>query len=136
MKNKRKILIITGGVLLGSGLIYLIWRLARKDDSRSLDMDFDDFEQPINPKLNFVENQNIARYLSGILSESEMDTLRGWINLIDRERAQDPSKWGDANGLRGQVSRIGGALYQMQAKGQCSGCWIGSEVLDKFLELQ
>ena len=31
-----------------------------------------------------------------------------------KKRAKDSSKWGDANGLKGQVSDVGHALYQMK----------------------
>jgi hypothetical protein len=56
----------------------------------------------------------VASYLSNLLSEKDIYRLRGWLDLINKEKANDPTKWGDSNGLTGQVSRIGGALYQMK----------------------
>jgi len=68
----------------------------------------------INPKLKWVENPDVATFLAGELSEEQMTKLRGWVDLIKKERAKDSSKWKDSNGLSGQVSDIGHGMYQMK----------------------
>ena len=67
----------------------------------------------INPLLPKIKNKKVASYLSKLLSEQDIIRLKGWLYLIIKEKAKDPSKWGDSNGLKGEVSIIGHALYQM-----------------------
>ena len=61
-----------------------------------------------------IQNKKVASYLSNLLSQKDIYRFRGWMDLINKERAKDPTKWGDSNGLKGEVARVGGALYQMQ----------------------
>lgn len=70
---------------------------------------------PIPSNLKWVENKNVARYLQNLLSSDLITKLRGWVVLINKERALDSSKWGENESeLKGQVSDIGHALYQME----------------------
>jgi len=70
--------------------------------------------EPVSPKLDWVKQKKVAQYLTTLLQESQMDELRGWANLIDKEQAEDPNKWKENGGLSGQVSDVGHALYQMK----------------------
>lgn len=140
MKKNTKIIIgVTAGVALLGTIGYFIYRSKSKKqqqmmDSRAGEGEFDDYmveessgdprwETPVNPRLSFITNKKAASYLSGKLSDAEIIKLKGWMDLIKREKAKDPSKWGDANGLTGQVSQLAGALYQMQTGNQCDNCW-------------
>jgi hypothetical protein len=143
---KTKTWYIIGGVALALGLGYFIWTKTKKTDSgeKSSSNDFDDFDDeeivtdtadsrftsPVAPKLNSIQNKRVASYLSGLLSDSEQTTLRGWINLINQAKAKDPSKWGDANGLTGEKAVIGHALYQMKKGNQCANCWNQTILID------
>lgn len=152
--NKKQLIIIGVGVLLVGGTVGFLYYRKKKgqsqggfksngDASAGYEVDSggqgtgavvdERFTTPIDPKLSVVENEDIASYLSGKLSQSEINDLRGWMRLIEKQRKKDPSKWGDANGLTGQASRIGGALYQMKKGGQCSDCW-SNDVLTAFLD--
>jgi hypothetical protein len=71
------------------------------------------YNTPINPLLSKIKNKKVASYLSKLLSEKDIIRLRGWLDLINKDKAKDPSKWGDSSGLKGEVSIIGHALYQM-----------------------
>lgn len=125
-KMKKKTIFIIGGVALALGLGYFIWTKSKKNDliDKKFDADFDaDFEQPISPKLKFIRNTNVARYLSTLLNDSEQSKLRGWVNLIQNQKNEDSSKWTDSNGLEGEKSVIGHALYQMKKQGSCDSCW-------------
>jgi hypothetical protein len=70
--------------------------------------------EPIPSNLKWVANENVARYLKDLLSSAQITKLRGWVNLIKKERANDPTRWKDSSDLTGQVSDIGHALYQME----------------------
>ena len=72
------------------------------------------YSYPINPLLSKIKNKKVASYLSNLLSQKDIYRFRGWMDLINKERAKDPTKWSDSNGLKGEVARVGGALYQMQ----------------------
>lgn len=137
MKLDRKKLMIIGGVLLAVGIGVYFWRRKKAQDEEveTIDIDAVDvtdedlrksagsetgsvaedsrYTAPVNPLLSKIENKKVASYLSNMLSQKDIYRLRGWLDLINKERAKDPSKWGDSNGLKGEVSRIGGALYQM-----------------------
>lgn len=143
---KTKTWYIVGGVALALVLGYFIWTKSKKPDSekKSFEDGFDDFDDaeivtdtadsrftsPVAPKLNSIQNKRVASYLSGLLSDSEQTTLRGWINLINQAKATDPSKWGDANGLTGEKAVIGHALYQMKKGNQCANCWNQTVLID------
>lgn len=71
------------------------------------------YSHPVNPLLSKIKNKKVASYLSNLLSQEDIYRFRGWMDLINKERAKDPTKWGDSNGLKGEVARVGGALYQM-----------------------
>ncbi len=124
---KKKTLYIIGGVALALGIGLFVWNRSKKDgdiSKKSGDFGFDDdFQTPISPKLRFIQNTGVASYLSSLLSDSEQTSLRGWVNLINQEKANDSSKFPDANGLTGEKSIIGHALYQMNKQGLCSNCW-------------
>jgi len=142
---KTKTWYIVGGVALALGLGYFIWTKSKKTDSKGksfedgfndfdddFDSDLDDsrFATPISPKLNVIKNKNVASYLSGLLSDAEQTSFRGWMNLINQARAKDPSKWGDANGLTGEKAQISHALYQMNKGGKCTNCWNPEILID------
>ena len=150
--DKKRILIIAGGILLLGGLGYYFYTKRKKSQEESLGSDMEDellnessartsnapsvmeddrFNKPINPRLNFLTNKKVASYLSSRLSTKEMNDLRGWMELIKKEREKDPTKWGDANGLTGETSRVAGALYQMKTQKQCKNCW-NNEFLNDF----
>jgi LPXTG-motif cell wall-anchored protein len=76
------------------------------------------YSYPVNPLLSKIKNKKVASYLSKLLSQEDIYRFRGWMDLINKERAKDPTKWGDANGLKGEVARVGGALYQMNEQNQ------------------
>lgn len=82
----------------------------------------------INPKLDWVAQKKVAIYLSDLLQDSQMDDLKNWTKLIDKEQREDPNKWPDTSGLQGQVSDIGHALYQMKVWNQ--------SILDNLKEAQ
>ena len=71
------------------------------------------YSYPVNPLLSKIKNKKVASYLSNLLSQEDIYRFRGWMDLINKERAKDPTKWSDSNGLKGEVARVGGALYQM-----------------------
>lgn len=145
MKKKTKIIIgVSAGVLLLAGVGIYFYKKKQKnqgalggnqksaggDSEYEFGMDSgggsavdERYTTPINPKLSGLDNEDVASYLSKILSESEIDSFRGWLRLIEKEHRKDPSKWGDANGLTGQTSRVAHALYQMRKSGDCSDCW-------------
>ncbi|MHA2182894.1 MAG: hypothetical protein ACXAAH_15860 [Promethearchaeota archaeon] len=70
----------------------------------------------VNPKLNWLRNKAAASYLSSVLDDAQMTKLQGWVSLIEREKAKDSTKWKEnSGGLKGQLSDVGHALYQMKA---------------------
>ena len=103
------------------GVVDIIDRDVELDDDGSV-------IAPIPSKLKWVENPKVASYLGGKLSEEQMTKLRGWVDLIKGQKAKDSSKWKNANGLKGQVSDIGHALYQMKV-------W-NTEVLNSLKDAQ
>ena len=68
----------------------------------------------IKKNLQWIANENVAKYLQEKLNDNQITKLRGWVELIKKERLADPSKWGDNSGLTGQTSDIGHGLYQME----------------------
>jgi hypothetical protein len=68
----------------------------------------------ISPKLDWVKQKAVAEYLTTILQPSAQDDLKNWVTNIEKMHAKDPTKWAEnESGLKGQVSFIGHALYQM-----------------------
>ena len=136
MKMDRKKLMIIGGILLAVGIGFYFWRKRNTESEDTVDVDAVDvtnedlkksassetgsvsedtrYTTPVNPLLNKIENKKVASYLSNLLSQKDIYRLRGWLDLINKQKAKDPSKWGDANGLTGETSVIGHALYQMK----------------------
>jgi hypothetical protein len=134
---------IIGGVLLAVGVGVYFWRKRKSEgdsvDGKSVDVEDTEnnipesdstkttdkkdvdikiaedirYNTPINPLLSKIKNKKVASYLSKLLSEQDIIRLRGWLDLISKEKAKDPTKWGDSSDLKGEVSIIGHALYQM-----------------------
>ena len=145
MKLDKKNLMIIGGVLLAVGIGVYFWRKRKveSEESETIDVDavvVDDDGNEIkkstsdsvsaddprynytrSPLLSKIENKNVAGYLSNLLSQDDIYRLRSWLRLINEERAKDSSKWGDANGLKGQVSDVGHALFQMKKQNEKLG---------------
>ena len=139
MKGKGILIAIVGVLVIGA-LVYYFAVIRKKngegdksgnlndtpgaDPNASLvDPDLTDTEDPtlttenvveVSSKLDWVKQKAIAEYLTTILQPSAQDDLKGWVTNIEKMNAQDPSKWGEnESGLKGQVSFIGHALYQM-----------------------
>jgi hypothetical protein len=151
--NKKKLFIGIAVVLLIGGIVYFLV-LRKKPEGQKRDTD--DFTPPpqtefpggeINPepanvgqveseieevgvddRLDWVYNKALAEYLQDLMQPSAYTKLKDWVDLIKKERAEDPNKWPTNSGLSGQFSDIGHALYQM-------GLWNNS-VLNKFKEIQ
>jgi len=144
MKLDKKNLMIIGGVLLAVGIGVYFWRKRKaesetetidvdavvvdddgneikKSTSGSVSADDPRYNYTRSPLLSKIENKNIAGYLSNLLSTEDIYRLRSWLRLINEERAKDSSKWGDANGLTGQASDIGHALFQMKKQNEKLG---------------
>jgi preprotein translocase subunit YajC len=69
----------------------------------------------VHENLKWVKQKPVAEYLNGLLQPDQMIELRGWVDLISKQRAEDDTKWPEGNqGLYGQVSKIAHALYQME----------------------
>ena len=119
MDNKKK-LIIGGVVVIAAAAVgYYFYSKSKKPkteggDSESGGMETRGASAPVRSDLNWVQNKAAASYLSGLLSDSDGTRLRGWVNLIQKERLANPSKWKDANDLTGQVGDVAHALWQMK----------------------
>ena len=122
--NKKTILIVVGVLAVGGIGYYLYSRSKKKNGSDGSTLKSAN-AQPIAVRsdLKWVSNPNTANYLGTILQEGKGTALRGWVELIKKERAADPSKWGDANGLTGETSDIGHGLYQMSNQGTHGITW-------------
>ncbi len=129
--NKKTILISTilGVLVVGGIAFYLQSRSKKKKASDGNTLKSADAEpiatEPIaiRSDLKWISNPKTAAYLGTILQEGKGTALRGWVELIKKERAADPSKWGDANGLTGEASDIGHGLYQMSNQGTHGFTW-------------
>ena len=122
--NKKTIIIAVGVLVVGGIGYYLYSRSKNKDGSNGGTLKSGNATPiAVRSDLKWVSNPNTATYLWTILQEGKGTALRGWVELIKKERAADPSKWGDANGLTGETSDIGHALYQMSNQGTHGVTW-------------
>ena len=128
--DKKKILII-GGIVAVAGIAYYLYS-RRKNKSIEVGKSSDAnatlkigtpsesndsrYSAAVAGNLNWIQNKRVASYLSGLLSAADATKLRTWIGIIKKERAADPTKWGDANDLTGEKSDIFHALFQMNKK--------------------
>ena len=116
--NKKKIIGI-GIIVVVVGVVgYLLMRKKKDNGAGSAGSTGrsagSDAVTVVNPKLNWIRNKGAASYLSTILDDAKMTSLKNWVSLIEKERAKDSTKWKDSGGLKGQLSDIGHALYQMK----------------------
>ena len=121
--NKKTIIIAVGVLVVGGIGFYLYSRNKNKKDGSNGETRKMLGTTAVRSDLKWVSNPNTAAYLGTILQEGKGTALRGWVELIKKERAADPSKWKDANGLTGETSDIGHALYQMSKQGTHGVTW-------------
>ena len=120
----KKTIIIAVGVLIVGGIGYYLYSRSKKSKNGSNGGRLKSADATaVRSDLKWVSNPKTAAYLGTILQEGKGTALRGWVELIKKERAADPSKWGDANGLTGETSDIGHALYQMSKQGTHGVTW-------------
>jgi hypothetical protein len=122
--DKKKLLIIGGVAVVGIVGYLLYARSKNKAEATTADGKLDTrggASMPVIGSLKWVTNPSVASHLSGVLSDEEALKLRNWVNIIVKERKADPSKWGASNGLSGQTSDIGHALFQMDKQLGTSG---------------
>ena len=127
--DKKKLLII-GGVVVVAGVAFFLYSKNKKKASEAITSDSETRSAgatipmtPVSSKLSWIQNQNIASHLSGVLNDQEQQKLRNWVNIIISERKADPNKWKNANNLTGQASDIGHALFQMDRQAGTSGTY-------------
>lgn len=122
----KKIIILLGVLAVGGIGFYLYSRSKKNGTNGGADGTLKSGDaQPMGVRsdLKWVSNENIASYLGTILNEGKGTNLRSWLELIKKERAADPSKWKDSNGLTGQTSDIAHGLYQMSRQGTHGFTW-------------
>jgi preprotein translocase subunit YajC len=133
--KKHGLLIGIIAVIVIGAIVYFFVIKKQKDDAQkamemdpgalppgAIDVEVEDVEvTPVIPQveihenLKWVKTKPVAEYLSTMLQPDQMVELRGWVDLISKEKAQDNTKWPEGNeGLYGQVSKIAHALYQME----------------------
>jgi hypothetical protein len=128
--DKKKLLII-GGVVVVAGVAFFLYSRSKKKASEAITSESETRSAgtttlpmtPVSSKLSWIQNQNIASHLSGVLNDQEQQKLRNWVNIIISERKADPNKWKNANNLTGQASDIGHALFQMDRQAGTSGTY-------------
>lgn len=82
------------------------------------------------PQLSWIDSKELSDWLQSKFEKDELITLRGWLDLIKRERANDSTRWKkDEDFATQQISDVAGALYQMKQAGQKGGVW---DIATKF----
>ena len=123
--NKKTIIIVVGVLAVGGIGFYLYSKSKKNGKNGGADALKSGDAQPmaVRSDLKWVSNPNTAAYLGTILNEGKGKNLRNWLEIIRKERAADPSKWKDSNGLTGETSDIGHGLYQMSRQGTHGFTW-------------
>lgn len=87
------------------------------------------------PKLDWIESKEVSDWLQGRFDTKTLNDLKGWLQLIKRERTADSSKWTKSSDYHSlQISDIAGALYQIQThKG--GGVW-SVEIKNEIMALK
>jgi hypothetical protein len=66
------------------------------------------------PQLTWIESKEISDWLQSKFDKQKLNELRGWLDLIKKERKSDSTKWNKSDEYSTQqMSDIAGALYQM-----------------------
>lgn len=140
MKLDKKKLMIIGGVLLAVGIGVYLWRRRSAGQPETIDVDaeiLDDgavtksgtststvdissderYSAPVRNDLKWIKNEAVARYLSNLLSPSDGTRLRGWFQMINKQKVDSGgTKWKDSDGMTGDVHTIASSLYQMKSQ--------------------
>jgi len=110
--SKKTILILLGVVGVGSIGYYFYSKKKQGGITSSVP------NQPITidkPQLSWIESKEVSDWLQSKYSEKQLSDLRGWLDLIKKERAIDSTKWVKSDEFSTlQISDIAGALYQMK----------------------
>ena len=109
--NKKYL--IFGGIVVAAAVGFYLFTKGKKPSDGGSDLKSADADMPttasVRSDLQWIGNKNVASYLSTSLGTGKGKALRNWVGIIKAERAKDPSKWGDSQGLTGEASDIGHA---------------------------
>ena len=138
MKPKKNytVFIIVGALIAAAIIAYLLFKKPKQPATKPLGVGVDSSDPsqpPVEPSdledeedsstepipseiktLDFIDNDSVKSYLIFLLTPAQQLTLKTWVQRIIQEKITHPEAWQNANGLNGQVSDIGHALYQMK----------------------
>jgi hypothetical protein len=129
--DRKKILLVVGGVVVLGAVAYFIFRKKGNgsqiqkgaidqtndllDSTEEAPTQPDWKSTPIATRLQWIKSKDLARYLSDKLNSEGQATLKGWVDLIKKEKAKDSKNYAcdPDNDFKGEFCDIAHALYQM-----------------------
>jgi hypothetical protein len=134
--DKKKVLLIAGGVIVLGAVAYFMFKKKGNGNGNGAKVlppeggmppeEFEVVEEaptepewkttPIATRLKWIQSKDLARYMSDKLNPEGQATLKGWVDLIRKERQEsEGKKWAckPEDKFSGEFCDIAHAMYQM-----------------------